>query len=441
MNRAEKMSTGRSGVFPVIGLVIVVVCGIQVSAGSEEKGPPVERPRTPPYLVEGKPYTGVIKVKYTPGEEGFDSEEVPVGERVTVYENGVKVKIEEWESGEKRYEAVFTSSGHYLSTAFWYVGGKPRAENHYQPGPVQGRVTQSVSWDEAGRKTQELTLDAEGRPNQTTWHEGQVVYEIRGGRLMKEGRPFTGIDQRKDPLPYIAEYVDGWLVRSANGAEANLKKTEWDHGFKRREVTTRQGVLVHENLYEGQDRLTQSRSWHPNGKPSAAHEYADGLSTGYRTWDAEGHLTFMRQYVHGGIVRETWVGTDGYKVKEIIYDNHGVPQSEVRWDSFWLGITVQPALPFVLRQAGVEKGVEVLTCDPKGPAVQAGVKVGDVLLTVDDEPVESPQRLTEIMAEFVLPSKVTLDLWQGGKRLRVRAMLAYRAPEKAEDLDSNRKER
>ena len=46
---------------------------------------------------------------------------------------------------------------------------------------------------------------------------------------------------------------------------------------------------------------------------------------------------------------------------------------------------------------GRERGLLTLTVTPGGPAAQAGVLVGDVLLAVDQTPVESPEELMDLM--------------------------------------------
>jgi S1-C subfamily serine protease len=65
----------------------------------------------------------------------------------------------------------------------------------------------------------------------------------------------------------------------------------------------------------------------------------------------------------------------------------------------YLGIAGQPVtLPEYQRgNTGRDRGVLTLTVTPGGPAAQAGVLVGDVLLALDQTPIESPDELMDLM--------------------------------------------
>ncbi len=66
-----------------------------------------------------------------------------------------------------------------------------------------------------------------------------------------------------------------------------------------------------------------------------------------------------------------------------------------------LGISVVPLTPSLAAQLGVDRGasgVVVTTVDPEGPAGEAGVRTGDVLLEVNRKPVRSAADVTGAMS-------------------------------------------
>jgi S1-C subfamily serine protease len=65
----------------------------------------------------------------------------------------------------------------------------------------------------------------------------------------------------------------------------------------------------------------------------------------------------------------------------------------------YLGITGQPvALPPHQRDvAGREHGLLVVGVVPDGPAARAGMLVGDVMLTLDGNSIESPEQLMDLL--------------------------------------------
>ncbi len=66
-----------------------------------------------------------------------------------------------------------------------------------------------------------------------------------------------------------------------------------------------------------------------------------------------------------------------------------------------LGIGVVPLTPSLAAQLGVDRGasgVVITTVDPEGPAGQAGIRTGDVLMEVNRKPVRSPADVTAALA-------------------------------------------
>jgi S1-C subfamily serine protease len=68
-------------------------------------------------------------------------------------------------------------------------------------------------------------------------------------------------------------------------------------------------------------------------------------------------------------------------------------------------------LPFAFPE-GVEQGAIVQRVYEDSPASAAGLKEGDVITAIDGKPVESPQTLTEAIAERKPGDKITLTVYQ-----------------------------
>jgi len=94
----------------------------------------------------------------------------------------------------------------------------------------------------------------------------------------------------------------------------------------------------------------------------------------------------------------------------------------------WLGVGLQPvAVPEELREScGQATGLMVLGLSAGSPAAAAGVMQGDVLLTVDGQPVARPRALAERFGPESIGSEVLLQLLRASRMLTVRATIGAR---------------
>lgn len=100
-----------------------------------------------------------------------------------------------------------------------------------------------------------------------------------------------------------------------------------------------------------------------------------------------------------------------------LYDYHATYW--VRPTNPQFGVLVEP-LPAHLRgRIGQEHGVVATLVNRNGPAGQAGVREGDVLLAVEQAPVLDPARL-DALIEARAGETVYLDLWRQGRFMRLR---------------------
>ncbi|MDF2368949.1 DegQ family serine endoprotease [Sneathiella sp.] len=83
----------------------------------------------------------------------------------------------------------------------------------------------------------------------------------------------------------------------------------------------------------------------------------------------------------------------------------------------WLGVVIQPVTEEIAEGLDLmdTDGVLVAGVPEDGPAFKAGVKAGDVILKFNGEAVSEPRELSRLVAESKVGSKVTVELWRGGK--------------------------
>jgi serine protease Do len=109
----------------------------------------------------------------------------------------------------------------------------------------------------------------------------------------------------------------------------------------------------------------------------------------------------------GGKIVRPWLGASGQSVTTDIAQNLGLPHPE---------------------------GVLVKDVAVGSPAAQAGVRIGDVILTVDGHDVDDPEGLSFRLATLPVNAAVRLALWRGGARRDVVATIAAPPEQPARQL-------
>jgi len=93
----------------------------------------------------------------------------------------------------------------------------------------------------------------------------------------------------------------------------------------------------------------------------------------------------------------------------------------------YLGIAVQPVrLPESAAAAHGATGLIVVAVQPGGPAEQAGLLLGDVIVALDGRPAADPGALQEILDEDRVGKEIALSVLRGGEAREVRATVGAR---------------
>jgi S1-C subfamily serine protease len=82
----------------------------------------------------------------------------------------------------------------------------------------------------------------------------------------------------------------------------------------------------------------------------------------------------------------------------------------------YIGIAGGPRpVPSELRRHGVHAAVEITMVVAGGPAARGGVRPGDLLVSVDGQPVESVGRLQALMTEHRINKPMQVAVWRGDR--------------------------
>jgi S1-C subfamily serine protease len=94
----------------------------------------------------------------------------------------------------------------------------------------------------------------------------------------------------------------------------------------------------------------------------------------------------------------------------------------------WLGVALQAvAVPDALREsAGQSSGLMVMSVVEGGPAAQAGILAGDIILSVDGTSTHRFRRLARLFGSDSIGRKADLRLIRSGAVITVQATIAER---------------
>jgi serine protease Do len=83
----------------------------------------------------------------------------------------------------------------------------------------------------------------------------------------------------------------------------------------------------------------------------------------------------------------------------------------------WLGVRIQGVTPEIAESLGLRgsNGALVASITPGGPAAEAGIQAGDVVLSFDNKEINEMRRLPRIVAETNIDQRVPVKLWRRGE--------------------------
>lgn len=96
-----------------------------------------------------------------------------------------------------------------------------------------------------------------------------------------------------------------------------------------------------------------------------------------------------------------------------------------------LGVAVSPIQSSELERLGLEGGVRVQQVDPSGAAAKAGLRPGDIIVSLDQQTIDSPNQLAEVLGQVDEGSAVPMRINRDGRSLFV----ALRFDEQAQESD------
>jgi serine protease Do len=94
----------------------------------------------------------------------------------------------------------------------------------------------------------------------------------------------------------------------------------------------------------------------------------------------------------------------------------------------WLGVGLQPLTLELAKKFGVNEGEGVLVNEvfDKDPAAVAGMKPGDVITKIDGGLVDSPNKLSRLVAALPPGSTVNVEVVRDGRRIQLNVALSER---------------
>ena len=94
----------------------------------------------------------------------------------------------------------------------------------------------------------------------------------------------------------------------------------------------------------------------------------------------------------------------------------------------WLGVGIQPLTPELAKKFGVteQEGVLVNEVFEKDPAAAAGIKPGDVITRIEGSVIDSPNRLSRIVAGLLPGAKAKVEVVRNQQRMVVEVALTER---------------
>lgn len=108
----------------------------------------------------------------------------------------------------------------------------------------------------------------------------------------------------------------------------------------------------------------------------------------------------------------------------------------------WIGVSIQNITPEVRQALGLETAQGALVADvfEGQPADRAGIRIGDVIISVGEEQIQNQNDLSNAIAAIRPGDKVPITLIREGRQMKVTVEVAERTPEVAQQGGSMQQE-
>jgi serine protease Do len=97
----------------------------------------------------------------------------------------------------------------------------------------------------------------------------------------------------------------------------------------------------------------------------------------------------------------------------------------------YIGVSLQPLDDAIAQSLGIPKnrGELIRSVTPGGAATRAGIQQGDVVITVNNQPVTADQSLAYLVSNLAVGSRVPIELIRNGQRRAITAVIGERPTE------------
>ncbi len=148
-----------------------------------------------------------------------------------------------------------------------------------------------------------------------------------------------------------------------------------------------------------------------------------GGDSGGPLFDLDGKLVGINSSIGESWKNNNHAGVDGFRE-----DWERLLAGET-WGALQMNPLANPETPVLgivmgLRDEG--RGVRVQKVEPNSPAAAAGLRVGDTIVTVDNEPVKGGTELQQVLIKKEVGDMVSLGLLRGTEKLKVDVELVKR---------------
>lgn len=149
-----------------------------------------------------------------------------------------------------------------------------------------------------------------------------------------------------------------------------------------------------------------------------------GGDSGGPLFDLSGKIVGINSSIGVSLTNNNHAGVDGFR------DDWDRMQAGEAWGELTMNPFANPEMPVLGIGMGERRGVRgvpVASVVPKSPSAAAGVRVGDIIHTLDGSEVADGKKLLQIIAKRQAGDKVKLGLQRDRRNFQVEVTLASRA--------------